>query len=274
MMMLLGCGSSGAGGPAANSAEAQQFYDRMFTPPTPGSALEARWNAFIDGGVADGWWAKLDAINLWFAGDTEGDAHINLIQNDYHTERAQWTGVTTFHLHSGIDGGAAGHVIRSNFNPSTAVGANFQRDDHCAFVWIGNNVVLGRTALDDGTISSPAVGSNNKIEIWPRYNVGGAGYFNACGTEKAVSGITDSSGFHYIERTAASGAGAAKWFRNTVEVASDSSASIALPNTELYYECAYLTRCAGFGASLSTGEQTALYNRLVTLMTAIVGGVP
>lgn len=265
---------SGSSSVAANSAEAQQFFDRLFTPPTPGGAEEIRWNTFIDGLVADGVWAKLDALYLWFAGANEGDALVNLIQGDYNSERAQWSGAVTFTLNSGYSGGNVARVIRSNFNPSTAVGANFQRDNHCAFVWVGNNAVIASTAIDDGVVASPAVATNNKIELWPRYNAGGAAYWNASGTEKAEAGITDSSGFHYIQRTAASGANAAKHFRNDVEISADSSASSALPNTEIYYLCGFLTRAAGFGASLSTSEKTALYNRLVTLMTDIVGGVP
>lgn len=264
---------SGSSSVAANSAEAQQFFDRLFTPPTPGGAEEIRWNTFIDGLVADGVWARLDALTLWFAGANEGDCHVNLIQAAYNTERYQPAGAATYTQGQGYSAGGVSKCLVSNFNPSTAAGANFQRNDASFGIWIYSTATVGQSAIDDGVRGGGGMSSLGHTELYPKYN-STVGYHNCNGTEEsfpAADGVADSSGFFIVNRT---GANAGAVYRNDVLVDSTTSASTALFNSEIWYRVQHSCRMAFIGASLDAGQRTALYNRLTTLITAISGGVP
>ena len=269
--MRYGTGPGGSSGAAPNSAEAQQFFDRLFTPPT--GADETRWNTFIDGLVADGVWARLDAINLWFAGATEGDCHVNLIGPDYNTERYQTAGAVSFALGQGYSGGGVSRCIVSNFNPSTASGANFQRNDACFGIWIYSTATVNQSAIDDGARTGGGMTGLAHTELYPKYN-STIGYYNCNGTEEsfpAPDASADSSGFFLVNRT---GANAGAIYRNDVLLDSTTSASTALFNSEIWYRVQHSCRMAFIGASLDSTQRTAFYNRLVTLVTDIPGGVP
>lgn len=271
-----GTGSSGAGGPAANSAEAQQFFDRLFTPPTPGGAEEARWNTFIDGLVADGVWAKLDALTLWFAGANEGDCHVNLIQSAYNTERYQTSGGATFTLGQGYSGGNITRVIASNFNPSTESGtAHFQRNDASFGIWVYSTATVGQSAINDGVRSGAGMSQLYHTELYPKYN-STIGYHNCNGSEEsfpAPDASADSSGFYIVQRT---GANAGAVYRNDMVTPVDSttSASTALFDSEIYYRCEHSCRMAFIGGSLTEAQRIAFKARLTTLVTAISGVFP
>ena len=94
-LLLTGAGPSNGGSLAANSAEVQQLFDRMSTPPTPGGTREGLYASFIDGLVADGVWSLLDHISLFFAADTEGDTLLNLKGGSYNASRASSSGYAT-----------------------------------------------------------------------------------------------------------------------------------------------------------------------------------
>lgn len=275
MMMLLGCGSSGAGGPAANSAEAQQFFDRLFTPPTPGGAEEIRWNTFIDGLVADGVWAKLDALTLWFAGANEGDCHVNLIQSAYNSERYQTSGVATYTQGQGYSGGAVNKCIASNFNPFSASGAKFTRNDASFGMLIYSTATVGQSAIEDGARTGAGMTALSHTDLYPKYNTT-IGYHNCNGTEEtfpAPDASADSSGFYIVQRT---GANAGAVYRNDMVTPVDSttSASTALFDSEIWYRVQHSCRMAFIGGSLTEAQRIAFKSRLQTLVTAISGVFP
>lgn len=264
-----------AAGVAPNSAEAQQFYDRLFTPPTPGSAEEIRWNTFIDGLVADGVWARLDALTLWFAGANEGDCHVNLIQSAYNTERYQTAGAVTYTQGQGYSGGNVNRCIVSNFNPSTASGAKFTRNDASFGMLIYSTATVGQAAINNGAREGGGMSSLENIALYPKYNTT-VGYHNCNGTEEsfpAADGVADSSGFYIIQRT---GANAAAVYRNDMvtPVDSSTSASTALVDSEIWYRCQHSCRMAFIGGSLTEAQRIAFKSRLQTLVTAISGVFP
>lgn len=259
-----------------NSAEAQQFFDRLFTPPTPGGAEEIRMNTFIDGLVADGVWAKLDALYLWFAGMNEGDALVNLIQSAYNTERVQPSGRATFTLGQGYSAGGATKCIASNFNPSTESGtAHFQRNDASFGILIYSTATIAAPAVMDGARTGGGMTELYHTEVWPKYNAT-IGYHNCNGTEEsfpAADGVADSSGFFIVQRT---GANAGACYRNDMVTPVDSttSASTALFNSEIWYACQHSSRMAFIGGALTEAQRTAFKSRLQTLVTAISGVFP
>jgi len=270
--MRYGTGPGGASGAAPNSAEAQQYFDRLLTPPTPGGTLETLYAAFIDGLVADGVWTLMDQITLFFAGDTEGDTLVNLKNGTWNASRADDAGHSVWTQGQYYDQGAINRAITSNFNPSTASGANFTRNNHGFGVWISDTTQYDSAAFDAGTWVPPFTNPWD-IAIVPRW-VDGNTYWNAGGSYVTSAGVANSSGFFWVQRVAASGASAAALYRNDTLHASDTSASVALPNKELYCPVKHRTRAFMFGASLTAPQRTALYTRLSTFITAITGGVP
>jgi hypothetical protein len=270
-LLLNGAGPSNGGSVPANSAEAQQFYDRLFTPPASGSAEEMNYNTFIDGLVADGVWTLLDQISLFFAGSTEGDTLINLKSGTYNATRADASGHAVWTQHQYYDQGGTLRSITSNFNPSTASGANFTRNNHGFGVWIANATQYDSTAIDCGVWTDGA-GFNNpwSIAVIPKWSNGHT-FWNAGGSYVDSAGVTDSSGFFWVQRT---GANAASLYYNNALHASDTSASVALPNAEIYAPVKHRTRAMIIGVSLTPTQRTALYDRLTTLVTTVTGGVP
>jgi hypothetical protein len=259
----------------ANSAESQQFFDRLFTPPTPGGAEEIRWNAFIDGGVADGWWQKMDAMTLWFAGANEGDANVNLIQSAYNTERYQTSGAVTYTQGQGYSGGGANRCLISNFNPATASGAKFTRNDASFGMLIYSTATVGQAAINNGARTGGGMTSLGNVELYPKYN-STVGYHNCDGTEEsfpAPDASADSSGFYIVQRT---GANAAAVYRNDMvtPVDTSTSASTALVDSEIWYRVQHSCRMAFIGGSLTEAQRIAFKSRLQTLVTAISGVFP
>lgn len=246
-----------------NSAEAQQFYDRLLTPPT--TAREALYNALIDGLVADGVWAKLDVLNVCCAFD-EGTALENLIQLSYQSAREQSAGAATFTADAGWSDGAILRRVTTNFNPSTASAPKFTRNDGMVAVWLYSTATVDQSALDIGAAGA-ALGT---IEIYPKYSDNKT-YTNVNGTEFGPTAGADSSGFYIAQRT---GANATAVYRNDTQLGTDAAASAAVSNANIFVRCQHATRAYAVGSSLSAGERTALYNRLTTFITSITGGVP
>jgi len=274
-LLLMGAGPGNGGSTPANSAEAQQFFDRLFTPPAPGGAEEARWNTFINGLVADGVWARLDALTLWFAGANEGDCHVNLIQSSYNTERYQTSGASTYTQGQGYSGGGVNKCIVSNFNPFSASGAKFTRNDASFGILIYSTATVGQAAVDDGVRTGSGMTSLAHVDLYPKYN-STVGYHNCNGTEEsfpALDASADSSGFYIVQRT---GANAAAVYRNDMvtPVDSSTSASTALVDSEIWYRVQHSCRMAFIGGSLTEAQRIAFKSRLETLVTAISGVFP
>lgn len=251
------------GGVAPNSSEAQQFYDRLLTPPT--TAREAIYNALIDGLVTDGVWAKLDVLNVACAFD-EATALENLIQLSYQSAREQSAGAATFTVDAGWSAGSILRRVTTNFNPSTAVSPKFTQNDGMVMAWIYSTAQINQNALGVGVAGV----DSGSIEIYPKYSDNKV-YANLNGTEFGPTAGADSSGCFIVQRTASN---AAAIYRNDTLLGSDTSASAAVTNANIFLRCEHSTRAYAVGASLSAGERTALYNRLATFITAVTGGVP
>jgi len=264
-------------GVSANSAAVQGYLDRCFSPPEPGSPEEIRIAGFIDGLVADGVWARLDALNLWFAGANEGDCHVNLIQAAYNTERYQISGAAIYTQGQGYSGGGAIRCIASNFNPYLEQAtAKFQRNDASFGIWIYSTATVAQPAVDSGARISYGMTALDQITLYPKWNTT-VGYHgcNAAASETfpAADGVADSSGFYIVQRT---GANAAAVYRNDMVTPVDTStaASIALSNSEIWYRCESSCRMAFIGGALTEAQRQALKDRLTTLITAISGVIP
>lgn len=252
------------GGAAGNSAEVQQFFDRLLTPPT--SAREALYAALIDGLVADGVWAKLDVLNVCCAFD-EATALANLVQTSYLSSREQSAGAATFTADQGWSAGSVLRRVTTNFNPSTASSPNFTRNDGMVALWIYSTATVTQNAMGIGNAGTD-IGT---VELYPKYNSTDAYFALNNPPDTTATAGADSSGFFIVQRTASN---ASAMYRNDGLIGSASVASTAVSNAKIFVRCEHSTRAYAVGASLTAGQRTALYTRLSTFITAVTGGVP
>lgn len=262
-MNLLGCGSSGSGD-SGPSAEAQQFFDRLLTPPN--SAREALYSALIDGLVADGVWAKLDVLNVCCAFD-EATALANLKQSSYLSSREQSAGAATFTADQGWSAGSVLKRVTTNFNPSTASAPNFTRNDGMVGCWIYSTGTVGQNAMGIGDAGAD-IGT---IEIYPKYNSTDAYFALNNPPDTTATAGADSSGFFLVQRTAS---GASAMYRNDSSIGTSAVASAAVSNAKIFVRCEHSTRAYVVGSSLTADQRTALYSRLSIFITGVTGGVP
>lgn len=244
-----------------NSPEAQQFFDRLLTPPT--SAREALYNTLIDGLVADGVWVKLD--QLCVAAADEATCLENLVQALPMPGRDQSSGAAVYTADAGWSAGAALKNVTTGFNPTTAISPHYVRNDAMAMVVIEGGSAQNNATFDTGTSGAIV----QCTDLYPNWVGDGKTYFaiNAAADTLINPGPADINGMMILQRTASN---ASALYHNGVLIGTSTAASIAPVNNKFFMRCSIGTTAAwAIGASLSAGEHTALYNRVTTYLAAI-----
>jgi hypothetical protein len=247
-------------GAAGNSAQVQQFFNRLLTLPS--AARQTLYASLINGGVTDGWWALLDALYVFAAADSDTSL-TNLVQASFKATLDTATGNPTFTTDRGWSGSGAGgqRDVNTNFNPSTASGANFAQNNAMVCAW-----QLGTTQENADLVENLAADSHIEIiPLWSDTHTYWA--VNGNGTEvNPILGL-DPSGFWLAQRTASN---AQELNRNGSQVSTSSNGSAALTNSNLIVGPRANTGAAlGIGAALSNAQKTALYSRLQTYLHAV-----
>lgn len=239
------------------SAETTQFFDRLITMPS--SSRQTTYSTLIDGLVSAGVWAKLDALFMYAAADA-ATSLTNLVQVSHGGFLDTGTGTPTFTADRGWSGnGAPGQRdVNMNFNPSTAAG-HYTQNDAMFCAW-----QIGTTQENELFLADTL--NDSKIELFPKWSDGNT-YWAVNGTEITTTAPANSGGFWLGQRTASN---ASELRRNDVSVGTSASASTALSNSSIVLKpVANIVGCAGVGASLSSAQQTSLYNALNSYLTAI-----
>lgn len=220
------------------SDEVSQYFARLSTKPDDVQA--PRYEALIDGLVADGIWAKGDALWVLAAPET-GAARANLIKAS--TLLLAVSG-PTFTAFKGYKGNGANAYIRTQFTPSTQ-GVNFVRDSASIGVWnLTDRVASSQAAYG----ASDGASKNSHAYL---YYPPDQSYFRLNGPEGA--GITNaagkSNGFFLSNR---SGASAREVYRNGVSMGSyPGSASTDPIALNMYLLCNNIN---GTGYTFTTDE--------------------
>lgn len=236
-----------------NSAEAQQFFDRLISPPS--LAFEGYYSTLIDALVTGGVWSLLDA--LWLHGTYHQTvALINLKSASF--QATEPVDVSPFTANSGFSPNGSPAGIEYGFNPSVG-SRNFTRDNACWFLWNLPTSTNGNLFyLYGGTQLTFSNGTS----------ISGWGINNADSLNGGV--IPDTSGFWLANRT---GASAAALYRNNAQVATSSASSAALTSATPHNggggDGSARIMVVGFGASLSAAQQTSLYNALLAWKTSV-----
>jgi hypothetical protein len=239
---------------AGNTPQVEQFFDRLITLPSPTD--QAAYATFINALVSDGTFAAHDALCVLGAPDA-GSSFTELTSGKFTPILDVVTGIPTFTAYRGWTGFAAPTQcdINSNFNPSTA-GGHYTQNAASVGGWnlqtVQNNSTLWRDQSD------------TDIECWPLYSDAHTYTQINDGTEiGTVAGIPDGSGWFSISRTA-SNLYTVK--RNNALLASPTTTSRALVNSNIYFGGAGQILAAYSIGALSPSQETTLYNALFALL--------
>lgn len=234
---------------------------------TPNCARQNVINNLIVSLKTAGVWAKLDALYLFAAHDSQA-ALLNWTSASYN---ATLTNSPTFATDRGFTGNGSNAYITTNFNPTTAVSPKFIQNSAHISTW-------SRTA---GTSSAYDFGGDNassRVRGLIRSASNNSSYqLNSFTLSSTTGGIvTDGTGQFLINRDTSTNQ---TWYRNGSSVASATAgATSVLSETFVFLRNAssYSSRELAFGSigsSLTSTEITDFYTALQTYMTA-VGAYP
>lgn len=260
---------------SANSPQVQQFLNRLVTPPS--ETMTGHYRTIIDGMVAAGLWTKLDTLFLHI-GEHSSDSTVNLIQNRFYQDVANYTGGTiTFNPITGTpanagwtaSGGPARLIVYENLLEAT--NTKFSQNSMSAFLWCGQNTAVASLQDIGGiqeTMGYDFIYTFHLSVRWsdPFYIQGQANSASAFWT----SPNTDSRGLHIIQRSASDSLAI---YKGGVEaaMATASFASVAPPDGFLIHNPQRLSRAWGFGSALTTQERSDLNSLLSAFVLATTG---
>lgn len=249
-----------------NSAEAQQFYDRLITPPsTTAGNLESAYNALIDGSVAAGIMARVDAM-FGPCVRHQGPGCTNIP----NTTLLQWanveyvSGTYSFVPRSGWQG-SGGWRLNTRWSLSTVAPAVYTRNDAMLFFWCGqaslaaNAWMLGLRAEDGTAAAAVHLAPVVTNEIHAQIN----------GATATTAPNTSTEGLFLAQRTDAN---TQQIWKDGIKVAESSVASVAIPAGMMMLTPAVRTRVWGWGASLTPAQQVTFHSLLSAFVTAMTGG--
>lgn len=229
---------------------------------SPDASHQGYINTLIAALKTAGVWSKLD----WFWVPL-GDEHDTLLNWKNPAQTSTNVSSVSFSSYSGFTANGTIQYISSGFNPSTA-GGNFAQNSACMFAW-GT-----KTAQDvSGTMGAPNDALAGYV-IVPRFSDDNFyGRINSTNYDSA-SNAAGNAGLFLLSRTASTGYVV---YRNGASFATMTETSIALGNVTLGWmkhasvipSHSGLVRAGGFGAGLTSTEQSDLYNALNTYLGAI-----
>lgn len=240
-------------------AASEALFARFTTQPdaTRKGHIDTCIRALKTAGV----WAKLDGLwNIW-AHDEQGGQR-NWVQDAYNLTPVN---SPTFTVDRGYTGNGTNAYIETNFS-RTAGGTNFSRNSASFSGWSRTELAASssRYLIGNSTAAEmfirPRSGSNN-LEVRPNTNLAGL-----------IVASTSSVGHFSVNR---SGASAAELYRDGVQVDTSTDASAALSASEFWFlrsstfHSAYQIGFAHIGGSLTSAEQTALYDAVNAYRAAI-----
>lgn len=243
------------------AGESVRFFARLATQPT--EARKSKYDAMIRSLVTSGVWSKLDALYA-FAATDEATALTNLVQPGYG---ATAVNSPTFGSDVGYTGATLKYVD-TNFNPATAVGANYTRDGASLFAW----------CLTSAAVGGPLIGQKTDAisYLYSRYSSNQT-FLKINRASAAAFASADGSGFKVATRTASN---AEYEYRNGALLQSDTSSSVAPSNNSFtaFYGDGGLYAAAqialmGIGGALTAQNVSDLYNAARIYLQA-VGTIP
>lgn len=246
--------------PAASGADAAETTAFLARTSGLNAAHTNAYKALINDLVADGVFAKLDALYM-FATDTSTNALLSLVSATYN---ATVSGTPTFTADAGYTTGTS-NLVSTGFNPSSASSPKFTQNSASAFGWSNTT----------GQVNGSIIGqiTTGVLYLYPRHTTDQIFYGLNDSTFAAVAS-TDGSGFFAGNRTSSS---ATQMYKNGSSIASATPTSVAVGNAIVCFgrgngaDWTGQVMAGGFGQSLSGTEHANLYARIHTYLQTIAG---
>lgn len=210
--------------PSPYCIEYQAVLAAMTTDPS--NDIKDYQNTMVEALIAGGYWARMDQLLIPATEvNTGGEALINWINpGTYDADNVDATAWTTL---EGYTGDATDDYISTNFNPGDGGSYNYTLDDAAIGLYLRTDLVE-----ETGSVFGSYAGTNDRISLTPhlednqyliRVNQ------PSSGSLAGIAGAT--TGLHVITRTASD---AVSYYRNGGLVKTETDASSAIPNMELY----------------------------------------
>jgi hypothetical protein len=254
---------------AAACSQATAFIAR--TSGSPSTAQKNAWTAFICGGVTDGWWAKMDVVQL-YASSTQANALLNLVSSSFN---ATAVSSPTFTANNGFNPTNTPSYIDSGFNPTTASINLTQNAAHysaCSIETGGSDYGLALWAFNSGSTS-------DQTNLFPKYSDGNT--YSRLNDGVASSGNANAGNTTGYWGSNRSGVSASQAYLGGSVIFSPNATSGSIVNADILlgsssngtpqagYEGLIMAFTAG-GALLSA-DWSNLYSRLHTYNMTIAG---
>lgn len=117
--------------------EALALFARFSTPPT--YLRRVIINQLIESLIDSGVWAKLDALYLLAANDSQA-ACLNWVSNQYNCTPVA---SPVFTANRGYQGNGTSSYLDTGFNPTTAISPKFAQNDSHAGIWSRTDIAMG-----------------------------------------------------------------------------------------------------------------------------------
>jgi hypothetical protein len=247
--------TSGGGAGVSYDAAASALFGRFTTPPS--DARKGQINTLITALKTAGVWAKLDALYVMAAADTQA-AMRNWIADAYNLTTSA---APTFVADRGYTGNASSQFLTTSFNPATAISPKFVQNSGAIGVYVLTNI-----AQDGDDFGN----TNSLIRSRSAANAFGGRVNQA--TTTSLAAINTSIGHNVVRRPDASNI---QHFKNGAQVNTAAVASAA-PDSANFDICrgvgGYSSKqiaASHFGQTLSDAEILAFYNAVNAYMVAV-----
>lgn len=242
--------------------EALALFARFTTPPT--TQRKGQINTLIKALKAGNLWAKLDALYLMAAADSQA-ARRNWIADQYNLTPVS---APTFTADLGYTGDGVNSYLATGFVPSSAVSPKFVQDSATYGMW--SRTAAAAASATDFDMGGTVSGSRADMRIRRPDNT--IGYL-VNDTTLVTAANTDGRGMFAAIRT---GNSARSIRRNKTQLSTDAIASTGVPTSSLSILAGGIgsgrsarQASAGFiGSGLSGAESDALYDALLIYLQA------
>lgn len=258
-------GISGTSAPA-DAPQTTAFLARANAVTTLDTTHTNAYKALINGGVADGWFQKMDVFYL-FATQSSGVAFLNLVSSSF---TGSTSGSVNFVTDRGFSGASSSSYLTSGFDPTTPL--NFTQNSASVSVW--SNTAGAESAAQAGSDINSII---NAIFI----DASGSTTMriNDSSASGAISSTPDGSGFYLGSRTSSS---VRSGYWNGTSLGSTNSVTSQPVNVGNFVFLNNATAgglgstkqisAGSVGGALTPTDASNMYSRMRTYMTAV--GVP
>lgn len=243
---------------SGDAAETTAFLARANAVTTLDATHTAAYKALINGGVADGWFQKMDLLFIG-ATQSEGVALLNLPSATYDASTTVF-----FTADVGFDASGTFGSVATPFNPTTAVAPNYVQDSAHVSVWSLNT---GQSNVQSADMGVTTGGAN----LFVRYT--GDTFYARVQDQSAGFANTNASGLFVGNRSSST---ARQAYRNAVSAGTyGSTPSGAVENKAFSFvgdpsAVSYnIVAAASVGGSLTPTDVTNYHDRLRTFLTTV-----